>query len=596
MQALAFMIDCARFLDAWFWDSSWQKDVRCEQCLVWRCTSWRSHDEIIISITLDCIVILCTWKVRRLELRFDSILRSETYLKLTTKPAKRCWIWETSFPALRTMCTHRFLKVFYQNHIRIISGFAKDSGRFFNKHKIRSFFRRRRHSTLRRATQHIDRILLSHNSALQLTLLKESLLKIFYFSLPHYFSSMAPTYMRINQFEGSDRSNRGDGSYRCGGRSIIIHQPCNATFSLLSRLKRHESKHHQGIIFTVFVHVISGFKPRKSVHRITRNIGPVANHLRRHRSSAHTFSEFLSFSTTRASQAAHFSASVSLSSSSSSVPSGTSFETSVSFLSRHAFPSPQLTFFKDNGFFKVTPHIFEDRCGFFPNALSNPTAAHTSGSLTSMNLVERSSEVLEVLGGCMSGYEARLSKRGLDQSKALEWLIQAVKEKFDGVYEILLARWGVTARHTGTCVLVLNDWRFFNPLDIMTLFSIDNVFLAGSSRAWYSHADHGTSFVRAKVWFDQASRIGLDLDVFLGCASYKLMDASHLCHHEHCIVHVVYEFADLNQDRLQCSRRARFLRGEKRSVSDQCSIHHPSCMMQVRSDDEHGSNLRSAIG
>ena len=381
------------------------------------------------------------------------------------------------------MCTHRFLKVLYQNHIRIILGFAKDSDRSFNKHEIRSFFRRRRHSTLKRATQYIERILLPHNPALQLTLLKGSLLKTSYFSLPHYFSSMAPTYMRINQFEGSDRSNRGDEPYRCGRRSIIIHQPCNATFSLLSRLKRHESKHHQGIISTVFIHVTPDSKSRKSVHRTTRNIGSVANHSRRYHSSAHASSEFLPFSTTRVSQAAHFSTSVPLPFPPSSVPSDTSFETSVSSLSRHAFPSPQLTSSKNNGFSKVTLHIFENRCGPFPNALSNSIAAHTSGSLTSMNLTERSSEVPEVLGDCMPEYEARLSKRGLDQPKALEWLTQAAKKKFDGVYEILLVRWGVTARHTGTCVLVPNDWRFSNPLDIMTLFSIDNVSLAGSPRA-----------------------------------------------------------------------------------------------------------------
>ena len=96
------------------------------------------------------------------------------------------------------MCTHRFLKIFYQNHIRIIFDFAKNSNRFFNKYEIRNFFRRKKHSNIKRITQYIDRILFSQNLTLQLTLLKESFLKIFYFFLSHYFSSIILIYMKIN--------------------------------------------------------------------------------------------------------------------------------------------------------------------------------------------------------------------------------------------------------------------------------------------------------------------------------------------------------------------------------------------------------------
>jgi hypothetical protein len=59
------------------------------------------------------------------------------------------------------------------------------------------------------------------------------------------------------------------------------------------------------------------------------------------------------------------------------------------------------------------------------------------------------------------------------------------------------------------------------------------------------------------------------------------MDASHLCYHEHCIVHVVYESADINQNRKDCLRRALFLRQERRFISERCEMHDPRCMMQV---------------
>lgn len=134
------------------------------------------------------------------------------------------------------------------------------------------------------------------------------------------------------------------------------------------------------------------------------------------------------------------------------------------------------------------------------------------------------------------------------------------------MYRSLLAQWGVKPGHQGTCVLLPEDWRSAAPLDLMALFSFENRPFAGDRRAWYKHADHGTTMVRALSWFSKWPRTGLELDNFLGCGPYKPMDASHLCHHEHCILHVVYEPADINQSRKDCWRRARFLRQEGRPV------------------------------
>ena len=44
------------------------------------------------------------------------------------------------------------------------------------------------------------------------------------------------------------------------------------------------------------------------------------------------------------------------------------------------------------------------------------------------------------------------------------------------------------------------------------------------------------------------------------------MNVFHLCHHKHCIIHVIYEFADFNQDRLQCFKKIKFLRKKKKFV------------------------------
>ncbi|KAL8668261.1 MAG: hypothetical protein Q9202_000239 [Teloschistes flavicans] len=58
------------------------------------------------------------------------------------------------------------------------------------------------------------------------------------------------------------------------------------------------------------------------------------------------------------------------------------------------------------------------------------------------------------------------------------------------------------------------------------------------------------------------------------------MDASHLCHQEHCLVHIVYEAADLNQDRRECAAGARAARLDSTDIPAECSKHSPPCLLQ----------------
>ena len=83
-------------------------------------------------------------------------------------------------------------------------------------------------------------------------------------------------------------------------------------------------------------------------------------------------------------------------------------------------------------------------------------------------------------------------------------------------------------------------------MDLTALFAQDNCPTPDAARLCYNHADYGMTLARAKVWFDQLSRTGLDLEIFIGCSDYKPMDALHLCHHGHCVIHVIYESADIN--------------------------------------------------
>ena len=178
-------------------------------------------------------------------------------------------------------------------------------------------------------------------------------------------------------------------------------------------------------------------------------------------------------------------------------------------------------------------------------------------------------------------YPVKRSKKTPGQQRGIDWLTTSGKAHFESTLETLLAQWGVKPRHHGTCVLLPEDWKAMDPIDLMTVFRDHKPPSSGSSRAWYAYSDHATTLTRARAWYRRWPRTGVQLDNFLGCGPFKPMDGSHLCHQEHCIIHVVYESAAINLDRWNCCLRARFLRQDGRDVPTHCTEHRPPCLMQV---------------
>ena len=72
-------------------------------------------------------------------------------------------------------------------------------------------------------------------------------------------------------------------------------------------------------------------------------------------------------------------------------------------------------------------------------------------------------------------YLVKRSKKTLGQQRGLEWLSASGKAHFDDTHEMLLAQWGVKAGHRGTCVLLPEDWKALDPIDLMTTFRISNL-------------------------------------------------------------------------------------------------------------------------
>ena len=194
----------------------------------------------------------------------------------------------------------------------------------------------------------------------------------------------------------------------------------------------------------------------------------------------------------------------------------------------------------------------------------------------------------------LPSYVVKRSKKHPRQQKALEWLTASGKDRFDEKRAFLLSQWGVKKTHKGTCVLCPEDWSSLEPVRVMDLFDADKCPTAGSGRLSYQYSDHATAFVRAVAWFEDKKwpRTGAELDNFLGAGPFKPMDASHLCHHDDCIIHITYEPAHINQDRKTCCMEAQSLRQQGLFIPEYCDKHDPPCLMQVSSPAHLNENIR----
>ena len=198
----------------------------------------------------------------------------------------------------------------------------------------------------------------------------------------------------------------------------------------------------------------------------------------------------------------------------------------------------------------------------------------------------------------LPSYAVKRSKKIPEQQRGIDWLKKEAKLKFEDFYRELLARWGVAVGHTGTCVLVPEAYKALEPLEVMETITQDKEKYAapGTPRAFFSMYDHATTVVRARAWFSEWPRSGVQLDNFIGSGKFAPMDASHTCHHDHCIVHITYEAADKNTKREECRREARALRQQNAAdVPEHCSRHQPPCLMQVGNSTDPERTQLTAI-
>ena len=178
-------------------------------------------------------------------------------------------------------------------------------------------------------------------------------------------------------------------------------------------------------------------------------------------------------------------------------------------------------------------------------------------------------------------YDIKLSSKIPGQVKGVDWITEPSKKAFDQQDAHRRAQWGANRAHQGTCILVSEKWKSVDPLKLLALIDLENCPGADEPRLRYQYSDHCTTWARTAAWYSQWPRGGRDLDTFHDTGEDSPMDASHTCHHDHCIVHLTYEPAYINQDRKSCCEKAKKLRQEHKEIPEHCSKHNPPCLLQV---------------
>ena len=387
----------------------------------------------------------------------------------------------------------------------------------------------------------------------------------------------------------------GEKVHRCTWKDHLGHHACSSSFTRASSLKRHV-RSHQSPLSTTFIYQTPGSNSRsRSIHTAAGSRSPSP-------SFGPTMFLGLGFPDPRPTSApsswpaqgsgptsafhppvsrdlSHFPGSTFGAGASPTQNSGSIARHTPSYNPNHSAPATP-TGRVSAGYFRDESDTDSDTSAIDARPASRTISSElpvvqTVGSTDQASTSDEPRPVVP-------RYGIRMSKTIPSQPKALDWQTTQGKVHFIEFEDEIFARWGQLRSHWSTCLLVCEDWRHSDPLDIMALFSPENMPPVGSPRAKYSYKDHGVSLARAKVWFEKLQRTAGDLDVLLNTGPFKPMDASHVCHHEHCIKHVVYEPAHINHDRQECCNRAKFLRSEGRDVPEHCTVHGPPCMMQVR--------------
>jgi len=226
---------------------------------------------------------------------------------------------------------------------------------------------------------------------------------------------------------------------------------------------------------------------------------------------------------------------------------------------------------------------------------TEPTAAISPPSGGSVPGPSTQSELEPIPCGAVEAFKARQKTAKRNVTFSIRWDSPSAKSRFDEAEKRLLAAWGVSPGHTGTCVLVPSQWKDINPTSLLREVPNPNAIasiLNHPGRLNYYSNGILTKWARAACFFSEVGK-GIRSALTLLVEKDLKTDASHLCAQATCILrrHLVLEPKVTNNSRETCKRKARTLRESGYPIPDACSLEHhqPPCMMHhmALTDVEH---------
>lgn len=83
---------------------------------------------------------------------------------------------------------------------------------------------------------------------------------------------------------------------------------------------------------------------------------------------------------------------------------------------------------------------------------------------------------------CLPAYTVKVAKKPRSKGDKSIWLLQSGKDRFEAHQKAFLSSWGVTDRHSSSCVLVPQVWASADPVELCRTFSFRSCPPTGSPR------------------------------------------------------------------------------------------------------------------
>ena len=164
----------------------------------------------------------------------------------------------------------------------------------------------------------------------------------------------------------------------------------------------------------------------------------------------------------------------------------------------------------------------------------------------------------------MFHYDIKMLSKISSQFKKIKWFFVAAKKIFDNHHNHRFVEWNVKFIHKNICVLMFKNWKNFDSMKLLNLFDFDNCSTTQTTRLRYQYENHCIFYAKIVTWFFQFSKLNFELNNFMNNRYYQFMNVFHICHHNICINHEIYESIHINHVRKTCCETTKKLRREKK--------------------------------